>query len=199
MTTTQIIAAALSPIQILIEDHVRDLLTEKVRRVYARLNEHGMNVNAAFPYPSGNTSKQAYSISMGDYTFSRSWTIRANNEIQQRACWEAGQFFGAPKAPVIVTTIPDDLLKERIDRVAKKEAQDALASYAGKLEGKVRTHFPGKTLVTATYTGSKNPWSHSLLDVAFSDGETGTLKTQMIVNVSPLGTVFNQFPTTRVK
>ncbi len=88
-----------------------------------------------------------------------------------------------------------------ITKSATIQAKDALISYGHKLSDKTREHFGEKaeSIKAATYSGSRNPWSYSLIQITFNDGTTGTLSTQMIINVSPLGKLFNQFPTRLVK
>lgn len=50
----------------------------------------------------------------------------------------------------------------------------------------------------AKLTGN-HVWSYSVLTATFEDGRTENWKTQTIINVSKLGTVFNQWPTRKVK
>jgi len=53
-------------------------------------------------------------------------------------------------------------------------------------------------VTSATLEGS-HVWDYSFLHVTKEDGIQETWKTQMIVNVSKLGKVFNQFPTRKMK
>jgi hypothetical protein len=55
----------------------------------------------------------------------------------------------------------------------------------------------GKRVVWADMKG--NPWTGSTLNVETEDGEKQTWNTQMILNTSKLGKLFNQFPTRRAK
>lgn len=89
----------------------------------------------------------------------------------------------------------------KIAESAAIQAKDALTTYGYKLSEKARQHFGdnAEQIVSATYSGSRNPWSYSLLTLTFKDGTIGKLTTQMILNVSPLGKLFNQFPTRLVK
>lgn len=54
----------------------------------------------------------------------------------------------------------------------------------------------GKPVSGASVRG--NPWSGSTLDVTCTDGETQVWSTKMIINVSVLGKLFNQFPSRRI-
>lgn len=72
---------------------------------------------------------------------------------------------------------------------------DAVASFEGyvaKLAAKI-----GRTIASATLTGLL--WQGSTLRVTFDDGTVEVWKTRQILNVSSLGTLFNQWPTRKVK
>lgn len=75
-------------------------------------------------------------------------------------------------------------------------AQDNAAAqydmFVAKLNSKIGP------VVLATLEGN-HVWSHSFLTVETAAGELQIWKTQTIINVSKLGTVFNQFPTRKVK
>lgn len=53
--------------------------------------------------------------------------------------------------------------------------------------------------VTAAVLKGSHVWGYSFLTVTKADSTTEVWKTQMIVNRSVLGTLFNQFPTRKVK
>jgi hypothetical protein len=75
----------------------------------------------------------------------------------------------------------------------EEQAKIADASYEAwifKLMSKI-----GKKVVDANMTG--NPWTGSSLSVETEDGENQIWNTQMILNTSKLGKLFNQFPTRR--
>ena len=82
-----------------------------------------------------------------------------------------------------------------IDRFLDQVREDAAAQYdafVAKLVTKVGE------VETADLEGN-HVWGYSFLKVVKADGTTETWKTQQIVNVSKLGTVFNQWPTRKVK
>lgn len=94
------------------------------------------------------------------------------------------------KAPDFV-----DVTDERVARYVKTAREDAAAQYeafVAKLTVKIGA------VETATLAG-RGVWSHSILTVTKSDGARENWKTQMILNVSGLGKVFNQWPTRKVK
>jgi hypothetical protein len=53
--------------------------------------------------------------------------------------------------------------------------------------------------VTAASLAGNHVWGFSILTVTKPNGEKENWKTQMIVNVSKLGTLFNQWPTRKIK
>lgn len=81
------------------------------------------------------------------------------------------------------------------DRFVAQAREDAAAQYdafVAKLVTKVGE-------VEAADLEGNHVWGYSFLKVTKADGTTETWKTQQIVNVSKLGTVFNQWPTRKVK
>lgn len=87
----------------------------------------------------------------------------------------------------------------------RKSSGELEAIIAGRAESATRDYFDGyvfklsqkigKEVYRATVTGDL--WFGSILKVACVDGEEQTWRTKCILNVSVLGKVFNQFPTTR--
>lgn len=75
---------------------------------------------------------------------------------------------------------------------ARKNASLQYDAFIAKLESKVGEH------ISAELTGN-HVWGNSMLVVTKADGSVQKWKTQMIVNVSKRGKMFNQFPTRLVK
>lgn len=73
----------------------------------------------------------------------------------------------------------------------REQASLNFDAYVAKLEGKVGEH------VAAEYTGRL--WQESFIKVTKADGSVQNWKTQMIINISVLGNLFNQWPTRMVK
>lgn len=89
----------------------------------------------------------------------------------------------------------DDILR----REAKAVADDTVAAFAAKLAGKVdRERAEGTTVVGVTST-TIDRWSSGTTVVRLSDGSEQEWHTQVIVNQSCLGKLFNQWPTRRVR
>jgi hypothetical protein len=81
---------------------------------------------------------------------------------------------------------------EKFVQEARENAAFQYEAYVAKLNKKIG---PAKS---ASLTGN-HVWGYSFLTVVTESGETQIWKTQMIVNVSKLGKLFNQFPTRKVK
>lgn len=85
--------------------------------------------------------------------------------------------------------------QNKINRYIEMNVQGAEASYLEFIHKMVEK--VGKPVVNATMTG--NIWTNATLWVKCDDGEEQTWKTQMIINFSKYQTMFNQFPSRRVK
>jgi hypothetical protein len=85
--------------------------------------------------------------------------------------------------------------KKAIKSMLKETAQAAQLNYdkfIAKIVGKV-----GEPVVSAELKG--NIWTGCVLTVETKEGETQVWDTKIIINISKLGKVFNQFPTRRKK
>ena len=74
-----------------------------------------------------------------------------------------------------------------------KGTSDHYDSYVSKMNNKI------KNPVSAKFSWVSDVWGSSMLEVTLLDGTTEYWKTQIIVNVSKLGKLFNQWPTRRIK
>jgi hypothetical protein len=81
---------------------------------------------------------------------------------------------------------------ERFITRAKEDAAAQYDSYVQKLIGKIGE-------VTAASLDGDHVWGFSYLTVTLPNGKKEVWKTQMIVNISKLGKLFNQFPTRKMK
>ena len=70
---------------------------------------------------------------------------------------------------------------------------DHYNEYVSKMNNKI------KNPVSAKFSWVSDVWGSSMLEVTLPDGTTEYWKTQIIVNVSKLGNLFNQWPTRRIK
>ena len=95
--------------------------------------------------------------------------------------------------PATVESVADGFNQQGIDRLieqAGKEAAQGFEAYIKKLESKVGKYD------SVDYFGDL--FSFSVLKVT-KDGVSESWKTQMIMNVSKYGKLFNQYPTRKVK
>ena len=104
-------------------------------------------------------------------------------------------FTVAEDRTMVVRPDIDDILR----REAKVVAEDTVAAFAAKLAGKVdRERAEGATVVGVAST-TIDRWSSGTTVVRLSDGSEQEWHTQVIVNQSCRGTLFNQWPTRRVR
>ena len=89
----------------------------------------------------------------------------------------------------------DDILR----REAKVVAEDTVAAFAAKLAGKVDREKAEGAVVTGVASTTIDRWSSGTTVVRLSDGSEQEWHTQVIVNQSCLGKLFNQWPTRRVR
>lgn len=109
-------------------------------------------------------------------------------------------FIQAITAPLeVIATYDGPELRARDEKkiqamrdLAAKDAAAAFDAYVSKLTGKV-----GAGVVSAECVG--NLWQESRLTVTRDNGAVEVWKTQMIINFSALGKVFNQWPTRQIK
>ncbi len=82
---------------------------------------------------------------------------------------------------------PSEAFKARHVQQAILVAEASFDEWVAKMVQKI-----GKDVKSATMSG--NPWTGSVLRVETVDGESQVWKTQMIINSSKYGKMFNQFP-----
>ena len=85
---------------------------------------------------------------------------------------------------------------ETVEKFAASARETAAAEYdafVAKLEAKI-----GDDVAAAELAGN-HVWNHSTLTITRTDGSVERWRTSMIINVSKLGKLFNQFPTRKAK
>lgn len=85
-----------------------------------------------------------------------------------------------------------DVAEARFINAARDNAGAQYDAFVAKLESKIGD------VIGAEITGN-HVWGYSFLTVTLPTLEKQCWKTQMIVNVSKLGNMFNQFPTRKIK
>ena len=98
-----------------------------------------------------------------------------------------------PDAPQYVKVCPTKV--QKYIEQAGKDAALQYDAFVDKLSDKVTS----KGIVTKVELRGNHVWNYSYLIVDYAGGAQLYWKTQMIINTSKLGKVFNQFPTRRVK
>ena len=104
-------------------------------------------------------------------------------------------FTVAEDRTMVVRPDIDDILR----REAKVVAEDTVAAFCAKLAGKVDREKAEGAVVTGVASTTIDRWSSGTTVVRLSDGSEQEWYTQVIVNQSCLGKLFNQWPTRRVR
>ena len=136
-----------------------------------------MDLDKAAPYPKANIDKAAYQQAMTR----RSMFLNIARSVKHTR---------RPSDPFTV-----EVTNEAINRVLTQAAENAAAEYdafVAKLIGKIGE-------VSEAELFGNHVWGNSMLHVTKLDGTKECWKTQMIINISKLGKLFNQFPTRKVK
>ena len=144
--------------------------------IKAQLTNAGMNLDMVAPMPNSKMSREEYKQTLAMYQF-------VNNITDRPATRRVGE-----------ARIALGFNQVGIDRFIESIKIDAAAdfdAYVAKLEAKVGD------CVAASVDG--NLWNESILTVTKADGAVEHWKTQMIINASSLGKLFNQFPTRKLK
>lgn len=155
-----------------------------IARVEKELAEAGGDREKSAPYPNSRfCDKRSFNIKLGKYTLVRMLT---EQDVEPGA-YVGSRSFGSPD--------PARMSPEGCAHFVKRAQEDASAQYdafIAKLEAKIGE-------VTEATLKGEHVWGHSILTVTKADGSVERWKTQMIVNVSVLGNLFNQWPTRKVK
>ena len=152
-----------------------------VERYRAKLAEHGDDIRSAFPWPdSGRMGRSEY----------KQARARAQMAARLTVTKEGTHYFGSFRDPHYVQIDPASV--EKFVKQSREEAAAQYDSFVIKLTGKV-----GK-VKSAELRGS-HVWGYSVLTITKDDGAVERWKTQQIVNTSVLGTLFNQWPTRKLK
>lgn len=185
--TNQAITKALAPTRGEIIEGTKEVLHARVEIARQKITEADFDLNIAFPI---NYNSYQVNVQKADRQFAL--TYAAIKEATPSAIYRRN-------APIPVTLRDPEIVAEKIAEAAERHADDLLATYAAKLTAKVAEHAKKKgvesEIAAARYVGTRNPWQTSTLEVKLTNGAKMTLTTSIIVNVSKLGKLFNQFPT----
>jgi len=169
------VEAAVLPLKEKAVDRAADFARKQVEAVKEALKEAGNDLSICAPYP-----KNPY----GTHYQSQLVRYRLYHEVckTRHGYWQAG-----PKLADV-----DHQKVEKYVENAKKDAALQYDAFVRKMVEKI-----GR-VKTASLTGD-HVWDYSILTIEREDGCREIWKTQMILNISKLGKVFNQYPSRKVK
>jgi hypothetical protein len=174
-----LIAEAVAPLKDVAVQQATIYAVEAIEAVRAALAAANWDVNAVAPYPSSRLSRADYRQGHAKYDFFRSLVdFRKDGEYRR---------FGDP---LFCDMSPSKA--EAFIESCKRNAAAQYEAYVAKLISKVGE-------VTEAQLRGTAVWFQSELDVVTAAGERQTWRTKMILNVSCLGKMFNQWPTRQVK
>lgn len=184
MKTLQLVERALAPTETALYTEFKVQMVRHYEGMLEKLRASDMDAEKAFPFPCSLMSRERYMCAKQAYDYCRSMTTSAN------------------KLPWRSRNDPDirqeklSALSE-IDDTARLQAKASLAAYTNKLAKKI--HETGLLAEEIEYRGGLDPWGWSHVVVNPNSPFQQVWKTKMIVNISCLGKLFNQWPTTLVK
>lgn len=170
---THPIEAAVTPLKGEAIERATKAFDNHVERVLAHMEACGWDLDVAFPRANSRMSRADYMIAQGKHGFAASLTRAA----------KVSRSFNEPN----IRHRADDRIAQ-----ARQGVQEATAAsydaFVAKLVGKVGE-------VESAQIEGNHVWGRSTLTVRKAAGKVERWTTQMIVNVSSLGKVFNQWPT----
>lgn len=169
------IAKAVEPLKAEAMDRAETFAHETIKKVEEILQNSNFDLRIAAPYPKTFTNERTQAISK----YNLFHTLCKSREGSH----------------MIDSPVYADINPEAVEKYIKNVREDAAIQYdefIAKLVEKIGD------VTEANLTGN-HVWGHSILTVKMPDGFTEKWKTQMIINVSKLGKVFNQWPTRKIK
>lgn len=163
---------AVLPLKKMAEDRAEEMFRADVAEGMKSLEAHGFNLEALLPYPEKATTNQVIAVDMARsfYIMICDWDdAKGDNHLKANA----------------------EKVEYEVAKVIRNAALE-FEAYVAKLNAKI-----GDKVLKAALTG--NPWFGSHLAVDTTTKGSQLWHTQMIVNRSKLGKLFNQFPTRLVK
>lgn len=185
--TLALVRSALAPTLGLLRDEYERQLMKQKAEVFQTLEKDGWDAEKSFAYP-----RSSY-ISKVDYLLQASRHKLCEQLTESTAKFGRGFNQPNPRKPRFGIDF-------KLARQAEEMSIAALEGFACKMSGKIdleaaKTH---STVATVTYQGGLDPWGYSHIKVALND-RTQWWRTRMIINVSCLGKLFNQWPTRLVQ
>lgn len=175
---TNQIEKAVAPLKEIAKQRATQLATKTIAKVKKELEENDMDASIIAPFPSSmNISRADYREQKEKYDFVR--RITDNVHVSRSMNDPDTRSFNTER-------------ENKMIQIFEEKAIASYDAYVNKLNTKIGE-------VKSAELSGENLWEYSFLTVETKDGEVQTWKTQMIMNVSKLGTLFNQWPTRKVK
>jgi hypothetical protein len=174
--------AALAPTRAAIVERVKETTIARVAAVYAKFEANEWDMSKAFPI---NYNSRSCKADKEAAAFASDYTRIPDG-------WKTSMM---PREPKPRLALSEKQIAAKAEKRGERHADELLESYAHKLTAKVVKFAEGREIAAVSYSGGSDPWGYSFVKVDLANGETFTLRTQVIVNCSVLGTLFNQFPT----
>jgi hypothetical protein len=217
------IALAVEPLRQASMDRAEQATEKRINEAIAELEAHGMDIEKVAPFPHSRMSRNDYVAKQGYYNFVHSFTrgVRVcyfckgekhrDDDQVCSVCEGAGIVESGshtPGTPNIVQ-VRQDLVQMLLKR-AREDASTQYDAFIAKLTKKVVESLNGEP--DEVELSGDHVWGYSFLKVQkhspkvtsgngsmFWTTLIETWKTQQIINVSKLGTLYNQWPSRKVK
>jgi len=174
------IALAVEPLRQLAIERAEEAAHKMIERATAELEAAGNDLKVVAPYPSSNLSTAEYRKQLAKYQFFVSITTSRDPIAASMTRYSTNLIDISPE------------LVERFIQRSRENASFEYEAFVTKLVAKVGE------VKTAKLEGD-SVWQYSYLTVTKQDGSKECWKTQMILNQSIYGKLFNQFPTRKMK
>jgi len=174
-----------NPIEVAVA-HLRDSAIERanieaheiIAKVLAQFEAHDWNLDIVAPRPNAKIhGRTEYRTILAKHDFYNSLATYTQPSLRH----------GEPN---IRKACPK--MEDRFITAAKENAASQYDAFVAKLISKIGQ--PAQAALQGNHV-----WDKSFLLIEMADGDKQIWKTQMIINVSKLGKLFNQFPTRQVK
>lgn len=182
--TRAIIAGAVEHLKEPAMDRAEQSTRSLAENYRTTMEEAGWDLEIAHPYPKHNRAD--YKVMVARRNMAQRLTkldVARNGGIHSRT----------PNSPNYRTWNLDAI--EHLVTEARELAAQQYEAFIAKLVDKVEADGP---VVEAILTG-EHVWGRSILTVCHADGGVHKWRTEMIINTSKLGTLFNQWPTRKIK
>lgn len=180
---TNVIETAVAPLKNDAMDRAEGWAVKRIMDIKNELAVNDWNLDAVAPRGRSNQSR-------GDYQ-----QANAKRQMYQTVTKTVSYGDSFSKKPTIVEA--NEAAEEKFIKSCREEAALQYDAFVAKLTKKV-TDSLGEMPVSAELDG-RAVWNRSELTVKAADGRVERWLTKTIVNVSPLGKYFNQWPTTKIK